>query len=200
MQVDESFENTRPLFRWQQADVQLTPLVVARRSQRSSAQFSGARMAEKLCVKNVRTERPGCCAPGARGTQKSKFGSTGRNGRSSASVEQRSERGSFAVKCRRGETCGIRVEALGARTDSVRPCKGSCGARPEPRPRGVRTYEHGAGLGRAAGGETRVRCQRVAQGGRHAPSASRASTRRDSDRRRVGVCVRFRSKLVGGIT
>ena len=30
MRVDEIFEHTRPLFRWQQADMQLTPLVVAR--------------------------------------------------------------------------------------------------------------------------------------------------------------------------
>ena len=62
-------------------------------------------------------------------------------------LEQRSEKGPFAVNHRRGETCGVRVEALGARTDSDRPCKGSCGAR--KRPRGV---ARGAGLGRAAGG------------------------------------------------
>ena len=30
MRVDEIVEHTRPLFRWQQADMQLTPLVVAR--------------------------------------------------------------------------------------------------------------------------------------------------------------------------
>ena len=100
-------------------------------------------------------------------------------------LEQRSEKGPFAVNHRRGETCGVRVEALGARTDSDRPCKGSCGAR--KRPRGVARGGARTGCGRAAAGKRAFavngRCREV---GTRPPPRGRA--RADSDRRRVGMC------------
>ena len=99
-------------------------------------------------------------------------------------LEQRIEKGPFAVNHRRGETCGVRVEALGARTDSDRPCKGSCGAR--KRPRGVARGGARTGCGRAAAGKRAFavngRCREVST---RLPPRGRA--RADSGRRLVGV-------------
>ena len=118
--------------------------------------------------------------------QRTKFGSRGRNGRTSRASARAAEREGvpFAVNQWRGETCGVRVEALGARTDSDRPCKGSCGAR--KRPRGVARGGARTGCGRAAAGKRAFAINgRRREVGTRLPPRGRA--RADSGRRRMGV-------------
>ena len=108
----------------------------------------------------------------------------GRRSRPSARAAEREGGPSLSSSGIFRETCGVRVEALGARPDSDQPCKGSCGAR--KRPRGVARGGARTGCGRAAAGKRAFaingRCREV---GTRLPPRGRA--RADSGRRLVGL-------------